>query len=564
MTGVQTCALPIWERVEVGEGETACLAIAVDAESPTRLLAATRHALYESLNGGDDWRAMFHLPAEATVTSIAATSATQPPATGVRRLLDRVRGTTASQTQRITLLATDRGLYGSPDGGTRWSLVFRGASETAHQCTHVTFHPSRARTALLGTRSGLFLSTDHGTHWTEAHLPRAARDVIHFAWDPEDASRLYLASAAGLFVGALPSGPWEQRMSVLDAEGTVVEQPESGVTDETDEETGSLHRLSVLAVNPQQPSTLYLGSDRGLAVSTDAGLTWKRPARVNAEAGAVVRLFLQHHSPLVLYAATSHGVAGCDPEHERWKTITAGLTTSRVNDLIATPTHLWAATDQGLYRYEIPPDLFDEREPPTAQALLENFVHEPTVGEVRDAAIRYAEVHPDKIRRWRRRAYLKALLPTVDIGVGRDRTNNVTLDQGTFPKFQLIDTQDQKSGLDLSIKWEPGNLIWNDDQTSIDVRSKLMVQLRNDIVDAVTRTYFERRRLQAAMLAEPPADQEGMLDKTLRLQELTAMIDGFTGGYFSQRMHVDGNQEEGTDGGSGSGVGGEAAGEVRR
>ena len=183
---------------------------------------------------------------------------------------------------------------------------------------------------------------------------------------------------------------------------------------------------------------------------------------------------------------------------------------------------------------------------------------------MREAAILYAEVHPDKIKRWRRQAYLKALLPTVDIGVGRDRTDNVTVDQGTFPKFQLVNTQDQKSGLDLSIKWELAHLIWSDDQTSIDVRSKLMTQLRNDIVDQVTRTYFERRRLQASMLAEPPAEQAGILEKELRLQELTALIDGLTGGYFSQRMQVDGNREEEANGASGDGVSGEAAGEVRR
>ena len=65
-----------------------------------------------------------------------------------------------------------------------------------------------------------------------------------------------------------------------------------------------------------------------------------------------------------------------------------------------------------------------------------------------------------------------------------------------------------------------------------------MVQLRNDIVDEVTRTYFERRRLQISLLIDPPSDQPKTLEKELRLQELTALIDGLTGGYFSDHMKV--------------------------
>ncbi|MCX5687130.1 MAG: hypothetical protein NTV71_00550, partial [Candidatus Omnitrophica bacterium] len=77
-------------------------------------------------------------------------------------------------------------------------------------------------------------------------------------------------------------------------------------------------------------------------------------------------------------------------------------------------------------------------------------------------------------------------------------------------------------------------LIWNNDQTSIDTRSKLMVELRDDIMNEVTRTYFERRRLQIDLLTFPPKDLKLSLEKELRLQELTADIDALTGNYFSR------------------------------
>jgi len=53
---------------------------------------------------------------------------------------------------------------------------------------------------------------------------------------------------------------------------------------------------------------------------------------------------------------------------------------------------------------------------------------------------------------------------------------------------------------DVSVTWDLGELIYNGDQTLIDVRSKLMVQLRNDILSEVTSLYFERRKLQIELL----------------------------------------------------------------
>ena len=63
-----------------------------------------------------------------------------------------------------------------------------------------------------------------------------------------------------------------------------------------------------------------------------------------------------------------------------------------------------------------------------------------------------------------------------------------------------------------------------------------MVELRDDIMNEVTRTYFERRRLQIDLLASPPQDLKLSLEKELRLQELTADIDALTGNYFSEHL----------------------------
>ena len=61
-----------------------------------------------------------------------------------------------------------------------------------------------------------------------------------------------------------------------------------------------------------------------------------------------------------------------------------------------------------------------------------------------------------------------------------------------------------------------------------------MVQLRNDILDEVTKLYFERRRLAVELERGAFSESEEEL-KHLRLEELTASIDALTGGYMSRR-----------------------------
>jgi len=227
-------------------------------------------------------------------------------------------------------------------------------------------------------------------------------------------------------------------------------------------------------------------------------------------------------------------VARFDANTAQWQAMTAGLSDTTILDLAGSPGRLWIAAGDGVYRFDLPMGIAEVA--PAARELLANFVHEPTIARVQQAAVQYAEVHPDKIRHWRRQATVSALLPSLSFGWDRDSTQNVEIDQGTFPNFQVLETEDRNRNMDVSVNWDLADLIWNQDQTSIDVRSKLMVELRDDIVDEVTRLYFERRRVQVTLLTAPPADERELMEKELRVQELTALIDGMTGGYFAEQV----------------------------
>ena len=504
-------AMPSWERAASGLTETTFIAVATQPKHPQRIFAASERAVYVSTDHGHHWDRHFQLPAQTTAAAIATDAADVP----------------------ALLLATDQGLYASFDGGQHWDVVFRGTVEGARACAYVAFHPTQPDVALVGTGAGLFVSRDHGRTWQDAGLPSSARPVVHFTVDPQDADRVYVVTPQRLFIGSLTKGQWEERLTMFHAEESAVEESD---TIEADGEPDLLHHLSAVAVDPERPSTIYVATSRGLERSRDGGTTWERVTDTGLTSRAITRVLPRRHSPLVIYAATEHGVARYDPQQDRWEMTTDAVAMTRVHDLAASPTQLWAATAQGLFRLEVAPDAFESTESPSARDLLSNFVTEPSIAQVRDAAIRYADVHPDKIARWHRQAALQALLPNVKVGLDRNRSFDTHVDEGTFPNFQFIRSQDHDTGADVSITWDLGELIWNDDQTSIDVRSKLMVQLRDDILDEVTRTYFERRRLQIALLTQPLADQKQAIDKELRLQELTAMIDGLTGGYFSTHL----------------------------
>ena len=62
-----------------------------------------------------------------------------------------------------------------------------------------------------------------------------------------------------------------------------------------------------------------------------------------------------------------------------------------------------------------------------------------------------------------------------------------------------------------------------------------MVELRNDILDEITRTYYERIRVKLEINELPIEDKKKRVDKQIKLSQLTASLDALTGGYFSAK-----------------------------
>lgn len=159
--------------------------------------------------------------------------------------------------------------------------------------------------------------------------------------------------------------------------------------------------------------------------------------------------------------------------------------------------------------------------------------------DVQKIAVEYAEVSPEKIKRWRDGAKWKAVMPKVSVGFSESIDDNTEIYTNASTSYAVVGPRERDYDWDIDLTWDLADLVWNDAQTNIDVRSRLMVQLREDVLEEVTRLYFERKRLLAEItdMIESKGNKEGkILEKKIKLEEITAHIDAYTGGEFSASL----------------------------
>ena len=133
------------------------------------------------------------------------------------------------------------------------------------------------------------------------------------------------------------------------------------------------------------------------------------------------------------------------------------------------------------------------------------------------------------------------MLPKLTVNFSESIDENVELYKSATTSYSIIGPKEKDKDWGVGLNWDLSDLVWNDAQTSIDVRSKLMVQLRDEILEDVTRIYFERKRLvnevketEAKITDDGGPETRGVLsEKALRIEELTAYLDALTGGAFS-------------------------------
>lgn len=479
-------------------------AILIDEQG---LYLATASEIYAASDRQDKWQPIFSLPAGGNEISCIAGNS------------------------RNILVGTRRGVFRSQDRGKSWRNVFKTIlpEKSNILCIEVSRHSSGK--VLIGTEKGIFESLDAGSRWRDASGILKNRRVGALAINKTCA---YALSDSGLYIKRDESSGWERlyiRGMVSGSENETAEEP----ADETEEDPGA--SLSCMAL---KGARLYIGAGKRISYSDDGGKRWTGFPR-GGLTGAVTCIAAPEKQDK-LYCATTKGVFEFEQGRQRWLELYKGMDkVLSINKIVFDgddEKSIWALTGRGLYRLESGKYASDqyidvERNLKSLKIIFDN---EPPFRRLQQAAMKFNEVSPEKIRRWRDEARLKALLPKVSLGADKNRSTNYEIYTSATRDYVTAGPDDTSNGFDVSVSWELGDLIWSDDQANIDVRSRLTTQLRNDILDDLRRVYYERKRLQFELASFPPKDLKARFDKEIRIQELTQAIDDLTGNYFSEHI----------------------------
>ena len=502
-----------WVDLSKDLAETDIRAVAADPADPQRLYAASERRMFRSEDRGGHWK---------QALSVRGTDNT------IHFVLVDPRDS------RRIFVASERGIQVSQDQGKSWQYLYRGMGDKAKAVYSLSADLENPAILWVGTADGLVRLTGKEPRAVPG-IP-AVKVFSIFLTKDGPAEKLWVAAAKGIYKSEDSGEHWER---------VFVEIGKAG--EPAGETSLSQFQIEELAPSPAMSNVIrFPGTDALLAASSKgvwqgSGQDWtalKNSAlpdqKINYLAG----------SAEAFYAATDRGVFRWDKRTEAFKDVSDGLTSKEVRMLAydGPSGDLFAATRKGVFRYPKPDfkplEAPAEAKAPDAREILKQFENEPSIQKIQNAAIRYAEVHPDKIENWRRAAARKALFPTLSLTADSGTDHNVDIDRGgtNDPDKFIMGPEETNTDWHAGISWDLGDLIWNNDQTSIDTRSKLMVELRDDVLNEVTHLYYERRRLQVEMRLTPAKELPLEIERQLKLDELTAGIDALTGGYLSKSL----------------------------
>ncbi len=548
--------------------ENAFLSLTLDPSNPDTLFAGTLSGLALSRDGGDSWVR----PSGAIADLVINTVAVHPFES------DIVLAGTQSE-----------GVLRSDDGGRSWRLMQLGSSAAENSIHTLVFSLVDPNRVYAGTEDGAYSSTNAGVSWTSMPLPGVPDRVVRkICVCPIDPDRYFILSDNALYgtrdggrmwrrltfgaafrnLRSLAIDPMNPEVAWLVAAERIFLSRELPRHDLSDARTVSISGSGEFTLDGTTIHTLAIE-----AVDEDEGKVTievnSNPQRLDLKLGETARLDISGD--------------GHEDVEVTLEDILDGTPVFRIEKL--------EVPDRPTLRLRAPDEITDLRD------LDDYFLAEPTWAEVQDVAGRWAEVHPERIEAWRRGASLRALLPRVRLGYTidirdtyRERTDNWLRTDTDFRHDWELRTWDETRSTDrfrfwhdgaftewtrdydlhrsdqswetyegwrvrdwnryqieefprkgvytrLRLDWSLSELLWHRNQQyiSTEVRRNL-VPHRKSVLEEVTLYYFDRRSLRIDMILNPPADPFTRMEMLIRLQELDARIDAFTGGYFTRTI----------------------------
>ncbi len=493
----------VWE--DIGNGYLNIRTVLVDSRDSRIIYFGSEEGIFRSSDSGKSWKNVFSLKGGQRQVNVLAY--------GIKD-------------KSLIFAATGNGLFCSLDGSGTWLRLFQGKSTLENDCSALAVSGD---CIYLGTKSGLFVSRDQGKSWKKQPGVLGHSEILSIACD-EQGDNVYAACVQGLFRSGLVSDSWKKVFTAFSKENLGDENEE--LIDSEEKEEISIIRFT--AVDPAKPNLVYLALSSGIFFSPDKGKAWERlnnqgliEQNINSAAVAI---------DSGLYCASGKGIYLF--KDNNWRYLSARLVSGVINGFTwDRQSNLYVAASKGLFRSS-GNFLSGEIEIPGNSGSFGYLNDGPPIAEVQSEAMKFAEVEPQKIMNWRKLAAKKAWLPKLNLGLNRETTDLWHWESGSTTKDGDDSLRKGHDSVewDVTFSWDLGGIVWSDDQNSIDVRSRLSTQLRNDILDEVTKLYFERIRVKRDLENLDILEKNKRMEKELRIRELNAYLDGFTGGYFSRNI----------------------------
>lgn len=423
-------------------------------------------------------------------------------------------------------------------GSERWSPVYERGSQGKKTPLSFTVMPDDPNRWFVGTLGGLQMSSDAGKTWSRADIFHGSSPVsVLFARK----NKLFIGTENSLLLSL--EGAAAREVIALTKKEIATDPTVSA--ERTELEDGAFYVQKIRAMVPDEtdPTRFFLGTLTGAYESRDGGYRWRPLSRSGMQSAEVLDLAYDPRTRS-LFAATPDGIYQYQTRSDSWRSLCEGIARPYSKSIaVANGDKLAAITDEGFVECPIKPEIhipapaFDP--PSTTVSLFRKLVSlEPTAREVQKKIIQYADVGNGKIKRWHAASRIAGLLPSFSFGKDFSTSSSIDLDRGGTNDADryILGPEDRSKGWDADVSWDLGDVIYSSDQTSIDSREKLMVELRQDLVSEAMRIYFERRRFQVDIVYTPSLTEQEHLERLIRLDELTALLDGMMDGFFSKRL----------------------------
>jgi photosystem II stability/assembly factor-like uncharacterized protein len=240
------------------------------------------------------------------------------------------------------------GVYRSSDDGATWSPVTSGLPTRSGNVAHglapvyvLAADPATPSVVYAGTSQGLYKTTDGGTTWTQKRDSIGDRSIRAIVIDPTTPTMVWVAVNNGVH-RSLDGGDDFTRLvtglSDTDVEHLVQASStmlyagtDSGVFVSSDSgatwsaSSGSPIFVESMAVDPADPSTVFVGSTAGsLSRTTDGGTSWASRRTGLPNSSAVVDISFGSTSSILFAALDGDGLYTTTDAGANWSLVGGG------------------------------------------------------------------------------------------------------------------------------------------------------------------------------------------------------------------------------------------------